>query len=419
MNTWRRRARLALLIVIVAALQASGAPARATPDEPPAPGLVTLADDPEDKSGGALTVRWQPVAEARVPAEFELVGYQAHVAEDGEDYEPRAVTPPDATEARLGGLHWRREYRARVAALYAPPGAAWHAPGEPPPEEGEARVEALAVLSAPSEPMRPVGLWYDPAKTNVLTGILLFSTIVLLALVYARRPDTYIRPIAGLEAVEDAVGRATEMGKPMLFVAGLSYIGSISTIAAMLILGHLSRRTAAYETPILVPCYDPLVMAAKREIVREAYTEAGRPQTFRPENIFFVTDSQFGYVAAVDGIMLREKPAANFFMGSFAAEALILAETGNLTGAIQIAGTDSDTQIPFFITSCDYTLIGEELYAASAYLSRHPTLLAQLKGQDIGKAILTILVVAGALAATLGAFGLDEIARAFTDLFAT
>jgi len=197
----------------------------------------------------------------------------------------------------------------------------------------------------------------------------------------------------------------------MLYVAGLSSIGDIATIASMLILGHLAKRTAAYDTPILVPCYDPLVMAAEREIVREAYIEAGRPQNFRPDNIFYVTDSQFGYVAAVDGIMMREKPAANFFMGSFAAEALILAETGNASGAIQIAGTDSDTQIPFFITACDYTLMGEELYAASAYLSRHPTLLAQLKGQDIGKAIITFSLVLGALAVTaLMLLGHQELA---------
>ena len=41
------------------------------------------------------------------------------------------------------------------------------------------------------------------------------------------------------------------------------------------------------------------------------------------------------------------------------------ARLGNAAGAIQIAGTDAVTQLPFFITTCDYTLIGEELYAAS------------------------------------------------------
>jgi hypothetical protein len=92
-------------------------------------------------------------------------------------------------------------------------------------------------------------------------------------------------------------------------------------------------------------------------------------------------------------------------MGQFYAEALILAETGNMAGSVQIAGTDSDTQLPFFITSCDYTLMGEELYAAGAYLSRHPLLVAQLKGQDIGKSVLAAILALGVAFATFAAFG--------------
>ncbi len=235
-----------------------------------------------------------------------------------------------------------------------------------------------------------------------------------------RAEEIYIRPIAGLEAVNDAIGRATEMGKPIVYVSGLTGIGDVATIAAMLILGHLARRSAAYETEVLVPCQDPLVMATEREIVRQAYTEAGKPDAYRPESIFFVTDSQFGYVAAVDGIMLREKPAACFYMGYFFAEALILAETGNQTGAIQIAGTDADTQLPFFITACDYTLMGEELYAASAYLSRQPLLVAQLRGQDIAKFIIAVALVAGVAAATYASVAtgwLADAARAFVQWF--
>ena len=91
--------------------------------------------------------------------------------------------------------------------------------------------------------------------------------------------------------------------------------------------------------------------------------------------------------------MIRERPAANFFMGYYYAESLLLAETGASTGAIQIAGTDSPNQLPFFITTCDYTLIGEELYAASAYLSREPLLLGSLKGQDLGKALMMLLIL--------------------------
>ncbi len=99
-------------------------------------------------------------------------------------------------------------------------------------------------------------------------------------------------------------------------------------------------------------------------------------------------------------------------MGYFFAEALILAETGNETGAIQIAGTDADTQLPFFITACDYTLMGEELYAASAYLSRQPLLVAQLRGQDIAKSIIAAALVVGVAAATYAALATGPLADA-------
>ncbi len=85
--------------------------------------------------------------------------------------------------------------------------------------------------------------------------------------------------------------------------------------------------------------------------------------------------------------MVREKPAAIFLLGYYYAEALMLAETGFSVGAIQIAGTDAQAQLPFFITTCDYTLIGEELYAASAYLSREPMLLGSLKGPGRGQGV--------------------------------
>jgi hypothetical protein len=106
---------------------------------------------------------------------------------------------------------------------------------------------------------------------------------------------------------------------------------------------------------------------------------------------------------------MRERPAAHIMMGYFYAESLLLAETGATTGAIQIAGTDAFTQLPFFVTTCDYTLLGEELYAASAYLSREPRLLGSLKGQDIGKAMLIVVLLLGTLLASLDISFLTDV----------
>jgi hypothetical protein len=129
----------------------------------------------------------------------------------------------------------------------------------------------------------------------------------------------------------------------------------------------------------------------------------------------YVTDEQFGYVAAVDGVMVREKPATIFLLGAFFAESLILAETGNSVGAIQIAGTARPAQLPFFIAACDFTLIGEELFAASAYLSGEPRQLGSLKGQDVGKAIAMIIIIVGVATATFATAWHWDFAREVYD----
>jgi hypothetical protein len=280
------------------------------------------------------------------------------------------------------------------------------------------RVEAVGNDSsrAASQPLGPIvaqGQWFDTNKSVLLAFVLLFCGAVLYLIRAARAgKELFIRPIPGLAAVDEAIGRATEMGRPILFVPGLGVTGEVATLAAFTMLGRVAKKTAEYQTTVRVPCYDPMVMTIAQDIVKSSYLDAGYPEAYREEDVFFVTQDQFSYVAAVNGMMIRERPATNFYIGKFYAESLILAETGNIAGSIQIAGTDEIIQIPFFIAACDYTLIGEELYAASAYLSREPPLLGTLKGQDWGKAAVVTAIVLGTIAATLGWHG-------FVDFFAT
>ncbi len=271
------------------------------------------------------------------------------------------------------------------------------------------RVDAVTVNSSvrsSSEIVGPVqayGQWYNTGRTPVLVAVLLFMVLTMYFVTRARKgQDLYVRPLGGIEAVDDAIGRATEMGRPILYVLGLGTAADVATIAAFTVLGRVAKRVAEYQTEIIVPTYDPIVMTVAQEVVQSAYMDAGRPDTYKEDSVFFVTQSQFAYVAAVNGIMLRELPATNVYMGKFYAESLLLAETGAVAGSIQISGTDEIAQIPFFIVACDYTLIGEELYAASAYLGREPVLLGSLKAQDWGKAIVIILAILGIIAANFG-----------------
>jgi hypothetical protein len=257
--------------------------------------------------------------------------------------------------------------------------------------------------SALTDPVTPRAQWFNTDRVNVLAVASAFSLVVLWYIRRARRGEKlYIRMIPGLEAVDDAVGRATEMGRPLLYIPGIGTVSDVSTLASLTILSRVAKRAAEHETRLLVPCTDPLVMPTAQEVVQAAYREAGRPDLYREGDVAYLTYDQFGYAAGVDGMILRERPGAIFLQGYFAAESLILAETGHSVGAIQIAGTDQTSQLPFLVPACDYTLIGEELYAASSYLSREPVMLGTIKAEDLFKMVILVLLAAGAILGTTG-----------------
>ena len=258
-----------------------------------------------------------------------------------------------------------------------------------------------------------MGLYILGEGTIFVEGArLIFASIILVSITiyyYIDRAsageDIYLRKIPGLKALEEAVGRATEMGKSVLFVPGIMDLDQVETVTGLNLLGHVAEYTAQYETSLNVPVSKSIVMEAGREVCKEAYLRAGRPDLYYDDMVHYVTEEQFAYTAGITGIMERDKPAACFYLGKFYAESLILAETGNSVGAIQIAGTGSSSQIPFFVTACDYVLIGEEFYAASAYLSGSPEMIGSIKGQDYVKVICILLIVVVFICSILNGYG--------------
>jgi len=257
--------------------------------------------------------------------------------------------------------------------------------------------------------VRATSQWINTTRWSVLafTGLFFAFVLYFIGIAQAGRKP-FLRRIPGIDAIEEAIGRATELGRPVLYVPGILDIDDIQTIAGLVILENVARMTARYETPVRVPVSYPIPFAIAEEMVKSGYLNAGRPDAYDPDSVQFVSPEQFAYVAAVTGIMLRDRPGAHIFMGAFYAESLMLAETGFQTGAIQVAGTANVHQLPFFVVACDYTLIGEELFAASAYLSGEPKLVGSLKGIDLMKAVILLVIVIGCLLETQGIHGLTR-----------
>ncbi|MFN7171711.1 MAG: DUF6754 domain-containing protein [Fimbriimonadaceae bacterium] len=234
--------------------------------------------------------------------------------------------------------------------------------------------------------------WLGPVFTIILTFFILFN----IWRAKGGKKGLYIRRIPGLNAIDEAVGRSTEMGRPILMVPGIGPLSAIA-VQAITIFAYITRTAARFATPIRICCADAAVYTVAQEVIRDVYQTEGVIERFEPDSVQFVSDRQFAFAAGVSGIILRERCAATFFLGEFFAESLILAETANSVGAIQVAGSTSNTQTPFFIAACDYVLIADEFYAASAYLSREPVLVGSLVGQDWCKLLIIATIVGGAL----------------------
>ena len=375
------------MVVLMLGSVAARTPADEPPAKPPPPEGVEVGDAPWD-GGNRIRLRWD--VPSRQDAEAQGI-WRYKILRAGEQCGPFSevglVVPKkeDFWRGRMAFLAEKcqrgEDYYFRVLSV----------------RKDGAQSEAVQV--GPAAAARQT---FDGGRLPLALFALLLGTAVIYWIWHARSGrELKVRKIAGLEAVDEAVGRATEMGRKCLFIPGIQDMNDMQTIAGLTVLSRVAQTAAQYGARVEVPTCRSLVMTAARETVQSAFLAAGRPDAYREDDVYYVTDEQFGYVAYLTGTMVRDKPAACFYMGAFFAESLIIAETGNAIGAIQVAGTAMPSQLPFFVAACDYTLIGEEFFAASAYLSGKPEQLGSLKGQDVGKLVAGAVLVAGCTVATL------------------
>jgi hypothetical protein len=210
-----------------------------------------------------------------------------------------------------------------------------------------------------------------------------------------------IRRIAGFDALDEAIGRCTEMGRPVHYTFGIGELDA-NVLASFDVLGYVAGQCAKMDTDLIVSNALGEVQMMTEEIVRAAYISAGKLDGYKADNVRYVSNVQTAYMSAILGIFQRERPGANLMMGPFFAESMMLAEAGQQIGAIQVGGTGRVIQVPFFIAACDYTLVGDELFVAGAYIGRKPIPVGAVYAQDFGKWLTLALVIVGSLLATSG-----------------
>ena len=245
------------------------------------------------------------------------------------------------------------------------------------------------------------GIQYGKRGYILIIPVLLVILFVFINIRKAKSSKgVTIRRIAGLDQIDEAIGRATETARPVLMVPGIGGLDGIS-LQSLAIFSSIVRTACRFATPIRLMTMSAPVYGVAQEMVRDVYLSEGVPEQFDPDSVQYVTDRQFAFASAVAGTIQREKVAATFLMGEFFAESLIFAENANVVGAIQVASSTQTTQTPFFVAACDYVLLGDEFYAASAYLGRQQVLLGSLVGIDWAKMMFMACALIGVIAHSL------------------
>ena len=127
-----------------------------------------------------------------------------------------------------------------------------------------------------------------------------------------------------------------------------------------------------------------------------AFLAEGSDQ-FEEDDVMYIPQ-----LKAVAGLLLRERVAANFFIGWYAHAALVVIESAARAGAINVSGASELSQVPFLVGCSDYCLIGEEVFAAGAYITKDPVQTSTIAGQDYIKFIIIASMIIGTILTMAG-----------------
>ena len=262
---------------------------------------------------------------------------------------------------------------------------------------------------------------FGPITLILLLGLLaVFVVALLLGVTRVRRGRTpTLRPIAGYEQAHQAIARAAESGQPLHLSPGPAAVGesgtnTAETLAGLTLVDALGRQAALTGAPLLVTSDDAITHTLTENGIRGGYAAAGRldeaPLVGRiaartveghGQGVRMLAQRDpLAYAAAAGDLVELEGVLHAITSGGFGPEYLLLGEAQARAGVPAVAGATSPQALATMLIAAQQTLIGEEIYGAGAYLSRAAAHLASLQAQDLVRALLILLILIGAIAAT-------------------
>ena len=239
---------------------------------------------------------------------------------------------------------------------------------------------------------------------NSILGLLFILLCLGLILFYLlsdhSRAKLNLRGIQAFSHFKREVDLAVEAGKRLHISLGRGNINDLQGGAAFIgltILDRCARAASNSDRPPVTTSGDGVITILSQDTLRSTYRSLGTMERYDPTNARLTGLTPMAYAAGAMPTIHDEQISANIFAGHFGTEIALLTEAGERNRSLTVAGSDSlPAQAVLYVTS-DEPLLGEELYAAGAYLGAGAAHSASLRMQDIVRWVLVVAIVIGAI----------------------
>ncbi len=244
---------------------------------------------------------------------------------------------------------------------------------------------------------------------NVLGLVVVGASAVLLFVLsrLLRKSPPKLRAIPALARLYRAIGLSVEDGTRLLIGLGNTSLltgNAGAPLAGLSLLRHLTERTSLSDRPPVAVAGDAPLALLAQDTLEAGYQSAGAGEYYQPTTGRVAGLTPFSSAAGTIPILKDEGVSAAVFMGHFGVEAGLLADAAERDNAMAVGASDDLAGQAVWYASAPETLIGEELFAASAYLGATPLQTASLTVQDVLRWIIIAVLVVGGAAKLLGLF---------------
>jgi hypothetical protein len=243
-----------------------------------------------------------------------------------------------------------------------------------------------------------------------LLFLLLFVVFFILFTYRATRgARVLLRPNRLYARFLNLAAQAVETGRPIHLGMGIgslsggigANVGTAESFVALAVFATLADRARGAVQPLQGTTADGTVLAAALGIVHRRDAQDGQTGPALNKAVRFYGPDPLAYAAGVRQTLAERRHLANVLLGYLGAEGLWIAETNIKNTPAQLGGTTPPASSALLAMSLDQMVIGEDVFAAGAYLGRIAH-LGSLVTQDLMRIVIILSILVGVILASLG-----------------